>query len=200
MCPFGAYDGDDTTLKGGTDGTVIGNTGNRLNVSSGNVDITGALDVVDHEHYMVHQGRVFLYSIVVDPFANTTTNNYIIVAPSGPPYIHFDHVLATMNQCRVSFFEDATYTGGSTATTQKKHRGSNNTTSVVIKTTPTITSDGTLLWTEDTGGATGGKAGASNTDGLEWILSPTKIYLFRILAEQSGNAYSLGLSWYEAGL
>lgn len=193
-------DGDDTAIKGGTDGSIIGNDGDRLLVNAGSRDISGSQDVIDHEHYMIHIGRSFNYSTYASGITNGTVTNFIIITPASPPWIHFRHLIWLRDNYLVEIYEDATYTGGSTATSYNKSRGSANTTGLVIKTTPTITSTGTRIWSEKSGGAVGAASSISGADGLEWILKVSTTYLLRLTSQSASNAYSMGLNWYEAGL
>ena len=150
----------------------------------------GALVSIPHDHVYVHQGKMWYceYSASV---ANAAA--MLISITTGTKEMHIGMSAITGGAATVAFFEGPTISVQGTALTPVNLNRLNAvalTTGVAFKHTPTVTGDGTTLFSRLTPGGTNPalQIGNQARAGTEWILKKGTTYLMRITNSSGGNA------------
>lgn len=178
-------DGNDTAIIGGTNGTIIGNVGDRFKVDVNGQELVTIDDLNDH----IREGKVYTH-IDVHEIANTATYYHMIVTPNTALQPQFTYTVSATAECQIFLYEDPTTSSNGTLTTNYNHNRNNSTENVVlIYHQPTVTSDGTKLEEGKIGGSGGNKQG-SNLASDRWILKSNSKYLVKIISNASSNKVS----------
>jgi len=166
-----------------------------------------ATTVIDGSHRMVHDGYFFQTSGKQTGFINGADKHFFINVPARC-YPHIQTMVLNFGRGDIDFvaFENPTVSAvGTPITAMNVNRGSDNTPDLELYAEPTVTDDGTnifTLWAPPTGTGTGqsanGIAGVGQAG--EWLLKPSNTYLIR-LTNNSGATidWSYEFSWYEPG-
>jgi hypothetical protein len=171
------------SIKGGTDGTIIGNSDDRLKA-----------EIVESFDDKVEQGEAFVHSSS-KVMSNNEVKEFTIYVPADCD-MSFLYDVTGSKETQVELFENTTFTGGTTVTTYNRNRNSTNTLDATVKEDPTILTDGTVLEDFQTG-ASGGRKGSSESRDKRWILKCSTYYLIRITSLNSTNPISWMLNLWE---
>jgi hypothetical protein len=183
---------------------VGGSAGSDLTVDS----ITGALAVIQTEHYEVHQGHMFKVDTSDDDLDNTETLSVYLKTPDTTARIHMFYSVYSSGAATFELLEGPTVTSGtgSQLTIYNRERNSatastvwdNTGTPVVNKASlnVTTTADGTQLHHEMLGSGKNKLAGDTR-DANEWILKQNTKYVFRVTGDANDNRVNLILNFYE---
>jgi hypothetical protein len=164
---------------------------------------------IDYPHHEIHSGSA--WAIGVND-ADLDTADELTIAFTTPDTTKWLHVVAIAANSANSTFEileapTITNGTGSDLVPYNLNRNSATTSGILsIKAipvanqatlTPTITNDGTAIWTESLGGNKnqGSSAGAATRD--ERILKQNTTYAFRLTGVADNGVASIGLHWYE---
>lgn len=183
-------------LAGATDGTLIGNTGSRLNVQTEipKDAVTGEVMTIDHLHAELHEGDAYSH-IDCHDVGNGSTFYYLIQTPNTSTRIHFRTNSACILNGRVQLFEGGTTSfDGYSASKINRDRNSSNTPTLALYHAPTVTADGTLL--EDT--IFDSKSTDEDASDLkEFILKQNTKYILKFSSLSSSNTFNTRIHWYE---
>lgn len=168
------------------------------------VDAGGYLITVSTEHSKVHQGEMFSAGYYDAAVVTTGDIELLVQIPAGTSAHTYFKVLAGGDSL-FEAFEGTTFSAaGTSAGTLNNNRTSSNTPTVTVTHTPTLTTDGTLIWQEYIPGGTGSGVGqvtpgaVQNIAAEQSIFAPSTNYLFR-LTNNSGTTQPLQiqLAFYE---
>lgn len=134
------------------------------------VDPSGSLVFVSHEHGQIHNSNFFSAGYL--DLAVATTADIEVMFETGAAEIHTFLKLIAGGDALFEVFEGVTTSAAGTALTATGHyRPSPGTTSVTWTHSPTVTDYGTTLWQEYIpGGSQGQTPGAAQTVGAEQVV------------------------------
>jgi len=182
----------ENTIKGGTDGTDIGNDGVKLKVRVyGGDPLTSAAVTIDSAHHEIHEGSMFHFSTLQTLSDGGVFEVYITAGSTN--YEHFLWSFNSRERTKIEFFEAPTLSGGTTETLYNKKRGDVSTYPGTVKSSPTVTADGTKLESVFTDGE------HLVRGQHEWILDPGETYLLRITSDRNNNDMSIEFNVYLSG-
>jgi len=158
------------------------------------------LVVVDSLEYSVHRGHRFKISYLVEhgsELGNDAVLNVLVKV--GSKHVHAVPRLAAGGDCDLLMYTGTTTSNDGTpigvvAKNQADERSSN----VTAFSAPTITADGSLLWSQFVPGGSGPQAAGGDWSEAQWILKCNTYYLFR-MTNRSGGVIQLSFSigWME---
>lgn len=175
----------------------------KLTISSGVLvtsvdDISGALSTIDVTHKEVHDGNHYYVKSFREINGAGTIVYFMFKTPALPTRIHARAKFDAEAEFTVNIYEDGTVdSDGTPAVALNNDRNSNNIAELKVYTAPTVTGDGTLIWTAKIGS---GKSatGVSPAMGYEIIAKHEAIYLFKIVKEATSEHWiDFDLWWYE---
>jgi len=184
-------------LRGGTDGSLIGNLANRLLVDA-NLnfdDVSGGIIIADIIHQRIHEGISYV-SGQSAIYGNSEEREFCITAPDTTTRVHMRLTFRFGGRYLIELFENPTLVEGSALGILNRDRNSSNTATTTIKNVTSITSDGDSLISEY-GGSTGSSAARANQENIEIILKQNEQYLIRITSNDPSNRIVWQLNWYE---
>jgi len=171
-------------------------------------DMTSVLMSIDYPHHEIHGGSMYSISIYD---ADLDTDDELTIAFTTDDSLKWMHAIPLVSNSSASLFEilespTITVDSGSQQVAVNNNRNSSNTSLISsIETTPTIgsatinptiTADGTVIYSEIIGFGRGG--GASSTRGVgEKILKQNTTYAYRLTGLADNGAASLAVVWYE---
>ena len=151
-------------------------------------DIDGANVGIEHSHYEVHKGRMFVTTHKFSSVADSGTGEILVVCDnSWNP--HIDLMIYCDGKHEIDIFEQPTVTSNGTAVSSPNmDRRSANTTNTNFYHTPTTTADGTQILNLIGGGGSSvfTRVGGEAKLGSEFIFKEGYTYLIRI-TNNSGN-------------
>ena len=166
-----------------------------------------AYTVIQEPHRMCHDGFMFHVSGRANDIANDGSADFIMVVPAGC-YPHIQRLSLDLEAGDVEFlmYENAVCSDNGAALPRiNTNRNSSITPCSQPYGAPTVTDIGDLFhtrWAPPTGTGIGSAIGILDVAifGEEWILAPSKTYLFRI-TNRSGAVLDLAYEfvWYEIG-
>jgi hypothetical protein len=165
----------------------------------GKVDGSGSITFISHEHSKIHQGK--FYSLGYSDAALGNGSSLVILATTNSYELHTHITLACGGDASFSVHENPTITSNGSAITPVNHnRTSSKTSTTTFYNTPTLSNNGTLIWSELIVGGSGGiTPGGNNAQGIEQtVLAPNTSYVFT-LTNTAGTAQpsQIILSYYE---
>ena len=138
---------------------------------------TNAIVVLDQEHHETHEGDHYFIKTQADVAAVTTY--FMFVTPDTTTEIHARSSIATEGEFIVEIFEGGTVSdNGTPITAMNNLRSSANVAELLNYGGPTVTTDGTLIWSARVG--SGKDATVSDAQGYEIIAKRNEIYLFKL--------------------
>lgn len=160
--------------------------------------VSRALIVVDFEHHELHDGDHFFYTDKVT-LGSAATQVYLITTPNNGKWCHLIFAATGSAITQVDLYEGADRTGTTGQTLFNSNRNSANAATMTVhKGISAGTTDGTLLWTMNSGSAQGSsRAGMASNRSNEIILKANTKYLLRITSGTADNLTNLQLEWYE---
>lgn len=160
------------------------------------------LPAIVSDHALIHAGYAFEVSYSAS-LANGASFNVLMVVPATKTG-HTRFNFSGAGQGSLKLFEAPTYSAAGTANpgVQRNRTKASLTPNITVTHTPTLTGDGTLLFTRYNGGSTGGNAsGGAMTPDQEWVLNAGTAYLVRV-TNSSGNTavFAVEMTFYEGGV
>jgi len=163
------------------------------------VDCNG---VIEAEHKQIHLGRHF-FICGFETENNNGTIIFIVVTPNSDIYTHMTFEIQGTSQTEIYIYEGSTYNPatGTAGTPLNNNRNSTTTSSLTVVKDPTITADGTLLFSQSKG-LGGATPNAADSEGItrrerEIILKKNTVYQFKIVSKDNTNIISYCGEWYE---
>jgi len=148
---------------------------------------TRAQVYLGYSHNRIHEGSAFYAQHIDSSMADTDTIKLLLVTPDTTTWIHLIWGMDTTGNCTVEFYEACTTSNDGTALSiYNRQRNSALTPSLVVKHTPTVTNNGTLLQSFYSG-----SSGRFVTEAVEsrneneWILKQNTKYLIQLTAHAS---------------
>ena len=174
-------------------------TQDRTKVVEIEVDPSGSLVTVTHEHAKVHSGLMFGAGHIVTGVASGASLNMIIQTPTDASMHLYIKTLATADATFYAF-RSPTYTGGTVVPSINHNETNTNTSDAVFLHTPALTLDGTPMWAEllpaGQGGSAPGAVGHPTTEQV--VLAADSEYLFRLTNDDgAGQSLQIVFSFYE---
>lgn len=161
---------------------------------------TRALVVVDHSTFSVHEGLRFKASYLV-PHGSELANDAIlnILITVGAKHIHAVPRLAAGGDCDLLMYKDTTVSNNGTPVgVVAKNQVESIASDVTVFSAPTITGDGSLLWSQFIPGGSGPMSQGGDWSEAQWILKCNTNYLIRITNRSgAGIQLSFSLGWME---
>ena len=153
-------------------------------------------------HALIHEGRFFSTGLSDVALSGGASLEILIQAPIGAPlHVRFQGSMGA--DASTSFFEGTTFSAaGAAITPVNRNRRSTNAAGGTWTSGPTITADGTELFSGVIPGGSGGNAPGAQAAGFqEWILGSGVNYLARI-TNLTGQAQvaNLEIDFYDTGL
>lgn len=178
---------------------------NKLGPGSGVDETTQATAVIDITHKIIHDGMMFTTTGKQTGWTNGTSQLFLISVPADTfPHVQSMRLSFSRGDIDFTIHEGTTTSAdGSALPIANINRNSANTPDLDLFAQPTVTDNGTLLytlWVPPTAAGTGQTAnGVENIgQGHEWILPPSTKYL-ATLTNNSGAtiSWSYEFTWYE---
>lgn len=162
---------------------------------------SGAVGVIDQEHFNIHRGRSFTVGRRFDIANGGGVVNFMGVVPAGV-YPHYRKITVAIDggPFDMDFYEDTVVSAnGALVPSYNNNRNSTNAAAMLVYEGPTITTDGTLL---EPVLAPGTKSeGSLGSDAAnEWILKTNANSMIRITNNTPGGGTSratVNMTWYE---
>lgn len=164
-----------------------------------------AVTTINSEHRLVHDGMFFVTSGKQTGWLTGTSKTFLLSPPAGC-FPHVQEIRLNFGSGDIDFvaYEGPTVTdNGSELTYHNINRASTNTPNLNLYAEPTVSADGTqmfTLWVPPTSSGTGQSANgvAAEGQGHEWVLNASTPYLVR-LTNNSGSTidWSYEFAWYE---
>ena len=156
--------------------------------------ITNALETISVAHHEVHEGESFVYSGQKTLASGGTMR--ILFTPNSTSYPHLLILARSSAETNYKLWEGGTFSGGTAITAvYDRNRYTKNTKASTLKTNPTITDTGTLIYESHFG--SGNNTGGEDRGVHEWIFNTSTNYLVDITSEANSNDVSWALDWYE---
>ena len=160
-----------------------------------NSEIDGAVPIQDYAHKEIHKGKAFFVKGWQDVDGADTVVNFLFVTGATTPHATWN--VGGESEFTLELYEDTTVSANGTPVTVYNHkRDSSNTSTVSAYTGPTITGDGTKIWS----GKIGSGRNATEERGAsgELIAKTNSNYLFRITKNAANVHYfDYDFNWYE---
>lgn len=168
---------------------------------------THAVTTIAQQHRLLHDGFFFVTSGKQTAWATATSKLFLLRVPALV-FPHVQTMKLSFGRGDIDFeaFEGATVSATGTALPlQNPNRNSTNTPDLELYAEPTVTDDGTsifTLWTPPTAAGVGQSANGVEGvgQGSEWILKAGTDYIVR-MTNNSGALidWSYEFAWYEVG-
>ena len=152
---------------------------------------TKSLSAISIDHLLAHDEKAFSFSYVASAVADAASAELLLITPATPE-VHFIVYVRASGDSSVNLYEGADAVAGTAITPVNRKRASALTAVTTASHTPTVTTDGTLIYQDVVFASTsvlatgGGDGGFDN----EFILKPSTKYLLRI-TNTSGSAATI---------
>jgi hypothetical protein len=181
--------------------TMMHDNTRRLYIEAGYDEFTGAVKAMTADHSYIHDGLLFETFHKASVASSGVMNVSILTPAAGYIHLRPSAVSTSGDLVTIAFYEGTTMTVGTGLTAYNHNRNSTKAPTVVVKHTPTITADGTLLGQSFIGGGTGvggSRSGGERGEVNEWVLKPSTQYLLRITnGSSAANVIQANVLWYE---
>ena len=160
---------------------------------------SGCLGSIDSAHLRVHKGQAYTASYYDAALADTTSIS-ILFTTDSTTYPHIITSVSSSGNASVLFYEGATTSNDGTAVvTINRNRNSSNVNGLTVTHTPTVTTNGTLIYEDYIPAGEKSKAtGGSDGWGDELVLKPSTKYLLVLTNDSGASAIvSVSAGWYE---
>jgi len=186
-------------IIGDTDGTLIGNDGDRLKVAASLPDYedgtTDALKIIDYAHHEIHAGSAYMHTDTVT-LGNSQTYGIVFTTPNTAKQCHLVFAFRAPGETRIDLYENPTnVVTGSSLNVFNKNRNSSKVNTTVLNTFTSSDDNGTLLFTEFFDRVTQDVSTSRNIG--EWILKSNEEYILLITSGSNSNQISWLIEWYE---
>jgi len=144
-------------------------------------ELANQLVTIEATHHRVHEGAFFSLGVASGTLANNASLEILIQTPADFG-IHMRGIASCGGDATIDWFEGTTFSAAGTAITPaNRNRQSANVARGTWTHTPTLTADGTSLFSTYILGGTGGNATGGSTGIFEeWILDQSQTYLLRL--------------------
>jgi hypothetical protein len=194
----GYADGDDTALKGGTDGTIIGNVGDALKTTATITGMPFATNTIDFPHYMIHIGRAYKLDHVYTLSSGANHDHAFVTPSSGTRYPHLTWLINSSDDLTIYLYEAPTLTLGSEIAAYNRNRNSANANTTKVYSVDAVSNVGTEIEANRIGMGSGSHQNQNVGNSLgEWIFKANTTYLWRVKSNANGNIISASIEWYE---
>lgn len=163
--------------------------------------VTDGVITVPQPHHQMHAGNhYFIKTWLINTGDTGTFDEFIFITPDTTKRIHAMVSIFADADATFEIFEGATIEEdgeGTPIAGINNDRDSSNTSELLPYASPTIATDGTLIWSARNGG---GKVaiGVGLTSNYEIIAKTNSIYLFRLTKNTSDNTViDVDFFWYE---
>jgi hypothetical protein len=177
-------------------GVTYGSQGQQLRQDLSSTDL-GTIETV---HGMIHRGNLYNVSVVSTGINIATPKRILITTPNTDIRAHMVFEIESQPGITFEFYEDTTTSNDGTALSEINHRRANpNVATVVATEDPTVTADGTLLFSFRSGTSTSGGriGGLITTRASEFILDQNTKYQLKLTPLANNTAISTLAEWYE---
>lgn len=161
--------------------------------------LANAVKTIDYEHSEIHAGSHFKAGYQDITMSDEDIIALVFTTPDTTKWAHWTLTAQSTGLCVVQLFRAPTLSAEGTAITPfNRNENSDKTADVVVKHTPTITTNGTKL-TEKWLGSDAGKydIGGSTRGASEIILKQNTQYLVLCTAGADAIKCAIGGDWYE---
>lgn len=185
---------DSSGVEGATINNVAWKTG------GGGIDkSTNTLQQISYEHHEIHAGSHF-YICGFEVLNLNAQANFGFETPNTTVWTHIIFDVSGSTETEFYIYEGAVYSGGTARVPMNNNRNSANVAGEIVSYNPTITSTGTLIFSQSKGKEQTNPSAADN-EGLisrdrELILKQGTKYVFRIISKGAGNNVSYCGEWY----
>lgn len=158
-----------------------------------NLEIDNAIPIIGHEENEGHKGNSYFVKGWQDVDGAATVVNFLFKVGSTTPHARWK--VGGETEFTLQIYEGTTVSAnGTPVTSYNVNRDSSNTATVSAFTAPTITGDGTLIWS----GKIGSGFDATESSTGEIIAATNTNYLFRITKNTANVHYfDYDFEWYE---
>ena len=161
---------------------------------------TLAVNTIEYEHHEIHAGSHFILTGFAT-LANDASLDFRFTTPNTTKWAHLLFKVSGPSQTELLIYEGGNVTVGTPVTPINSNRNSTKTSVMTLASGPTVTTTGTLIYSQSAGlaGTTPARAPSEGfvTRGSELILKQNTTYLFRITSRQADNIVSYDGEWYE---
>lgn len=161
--------------------------------------ISKSIRVIQSAHGAIHSGELFEMTDVTLGVNVATPKRYLLVTPNTSTRIHVALLVESEPGITIEFFEDTIVTANGTELGEINHnRISTNVAELSVFEDPTVTTDGTILFTFRSGTSTGGaRIGDRIQEEDEYVLKQNTNYQVKITPISNGTNITTDISWYE---
>ena len=172
-------------LRGGTDGTMIGNVSDRLKVTPSNLQST-----TEFAHFMNELGRCFSIDHIYTLNAGAY-HQHILTTPNTDRLCYLSLFTGSSDDTQIEVYESPTATLGAAVAVVNQNRNSANANTSILNNITTLNTTGTLISQYRIGMGSG--KGNNNALGAQisaLILKKNTLYLLRWQSNVNGNIIS----------
>ena len=174
-------------------------TNTDLTTIAGTID-EGAQVGIDFAHHEVHEGCHFIVSDYDSDVDTAAPKYWRFVAPNTATRCHFIFTVSCGPSGGIwTFYEAPTVTVNGTGITPRNNdRNSANVAELVASYDPTVTANGTLLWTTILGSSGGSsRVGGESQSRIEVILDQGTTYVLKFAQTSNDTSAAIIAKWYE---
>ncbi len=173
---------------------VILNRGARIRAEHGEL-----LVVLEHVHWMVHQGYLFQGEYLASVANN---GNMDLLLTTGALLVHYLPQINAGGACNLYLYEEPTASGGTSVPLYNMRRNSANVPLSTLVHTPTVSSVGSTALIPGRylpgGASTPSRVGGEVRPSTEWNLKPNTKYLLRVTNVSGASiTISAAMAFYE---
>ena len=158
----------------------------------------GARIVIDQGHHEIHAGKYFTSHLYDADLDNASTLSILMRTPATGE-IHMFMAAKSTLPGTIDLQESVSCTGGTTIVAYNNHRQSGYVSTLTLRSDPTVTTAGTVLFQVPLGSTGHPLAIAGGGDGgrPEWILKQSTDYVFKYTSRTEDTLVALIAEWYE---
>lgn len=156
---------------------------------------TDAAVVLDFDHHEVHEGDSYVATYFASAVGSGSNVDLRVTAPNTAVRCHIVPECVGSVEFEALIYEGGNVTVGTDLDKTNRDRNSANTATLEVAHTPTVTTTGTLIWSQRFG--SGVQRGGESRGLNEIILDQGTTYLFRVTSRAASNTISVMLNWYE---
>jgi len=164
------------------------------------IDRYGTKTQIDYLHSLVHQGKLFLYS-VYDSDVDVSSPKYYLFKVASGYGLHVRGELKSTKSGVVQLYYNPTITNNGTEVTLMNYNAnSDNTLNSKGYHDPTVGSDGTLAYTDIVGENQNRRLGGTSNPNIEFIFKSGTDYLIKFTVDEDNAKVTLNMDIYEEEL
>lgn len=164
--------------------------------------VSGALEIIDFPHDMIHDSLHFTYTEVDADLDTDGTLEILITVPDTTKWPHMLFIIDGQLQTLVEIFHTCTHVAGAVKTAFNNNLNSAVANTTILNANGGTGADGTRFFVShfgiDTGGGVNKVAGGGQSRSeSEWLLIQNKKHLLKVTSKTDNNIVSVKLGWYE---